>query len=223
MTIFSYVVEHDLGFAPNPFHGVCTLACCKPGIRKKAEVGDHVLGLGAAKPKLQGHITYWVRIDEIVTFDEYWSDPRFQRKKPVMGGTTLLRYGDNIYHRDVKNEFRQEDSFHSLEDGSISVGNRNRDTAKTDKVLIGREFCYWGRAAIKLPDALKCFDIRSQGHKSRFSQEQISALLRWLAEHPKRGYLGEPAHWQFLGAVKRKSAKKGETTVMKADELRRLY
>src|SRR5580704_1727552 len=23
-------------------------------------------------------------------------------------------------------------------------------------------------------------------------------LLAWLAAHPERGYLGEPAHWQFL-------------------------
>ena len=37
MTLFSYVIEHDLGFAPNPFHGVCTLACCKPQIRKIAK------------------------------------------------------------------------------------------------------------------------------------------------------------------------------------------
>ncbi|WP_202913488.1 hypothetical protein [Acuticoccus sediminis] len=25
MRLFSYVVEHDQGFAPNPFYGVCTL------------------------------------------------------------------------------------------------------------------------------------------------------------------------------------------------------
>ena len=31
-------------------------------------------------------------------FDQYWKDQRFRRKKPVVGGTTFLRYGDNIYH-----------------------------------------------------------------------------------------------------------------------------
>ena len=30
MTLYSYIVKHDNGFAPNPFHGFCTLACCKP-------------------------------------------------------------------------------------------------------------------------------------------------------------------------------------------------
>jgi len=100
VTVFSYVIEHDLGFAPNPFHGVCTLACCKPQIRKAAKVGDYVLGTGAVKPKLRGHLTFWMRVDEVVTFDQYWQDRRFRRKKPRMSGTTALRYGDNIYHRD---------------------------------------------------------------------------------------------------------------------------
>jgi hypothetical protein len=39
-SIFVYVVKHDGGFAPNPFHGFCTLACCKPKIRKGAKEGD---------------------------------------------------------------------------------------------------------------------------------------------------------------------------------------
>lgn len=29
MRIFVYVVKFDSGFAPNPFHGWCTLACCQ--------------------------------------------------------------------------------------------------------------------------------------------------------------------------------------------------
>lgn len=111
MSLFSYIIEHDLGFAPNPFHGACTLACCKPRIRKKAAVGDYILGTGAVKPNLRGHICYWMRVDEILTFDQYWADYRFRRKKPVMSGTTFLRYGDNIYHRDTSGTFRQEIPF----------------------------------------------------------------------------------------------------------------
>ena len=109
MTVFSYVIEHDLGFAPNPYNGVCTLACCKPRIRKKAELGDYILGMGAVRPKLQGHITFWMRVDEIVTFDEYWSEIRFRRKS-LLWRATYLRYGDNIYHRDGGEVFHQEDS-----------------------------------------------------------------------------------------------------------------
>jgi hypothetical protein len=38
MTVFSYVVAKDGGFAPKPFHAFCTLACCKPKIRETASV-----------------------------------------------------------------------------------------------------------------------------------------------------------------------------------------
>ena len=44
--LFVYVIARDFGFAPNPFHGVCTLATCKPGIRRSAKVGDWILGVG---------------------------------------------------------------------------------------------------------------------------------------------------------------------------------
>src|ERR1700733_9238130 len=128
MKIFAYVIEHDLGFAPNPFHGVCTLACCKPRIRKNAETGDYVLGTGAALPNLRCFLTYWMQIDEITTFDAYWADQRFRHKKPAMLGTTLYRYGDNIYHRDGTQTYRQEYSFHSMEDGGVSPGDLKRDT-----------------------------------------------------------------------------------------------
>jgi hypothetical protein len=208
VTVFSYVIEHDLGFAPNPFHGVCTLACCKPKIRKRAKLGDYILGTGAARPKLLGKVIYWMRVDEILTFDQYWKDRRFRRKKPVMHGSTHLRYGDNIYHSDGGGTYYQEDSFHSRKDGSLSLGDLQRDTGSTDKVLIGREFAYWGRAGIPLPDDLKCFVKKGPSHKRKFSDEHIARLMTWLVDHPERGYLDEPAHWQFLGKTRRTFVKK---------------
>lgn len=198
MTVYSYVIEHDLGFAPNPFHGFCTLACCKPKIRKSAKIGDYVLGMGAVKPKLSGHLSYWMRVDEILTFDAYWNDPRFRRKRPVMTGTTYLRYGDNIYHhQNDKAEYHQEDSFHSRPNGVLSPANLHRDTASTDKVLVSRTFGYFGRSGIKLPRKLSRFKIKSPGHKCRFSNAQIAAMLEWL-KTLDTGFRDEPAHWQFL-------------------------
>ena len=47
MTLYSYIVTTDSGFAPNPFHGYLTLACCKPMIRRTVQVGDVVVGLSA--------------------------------------------------------------------------------------------------------------------------------------------------------------------------------
>lgn len=207
MKVYSYIVEHDLGFAPNPFHGVCSLACCKPRIRKRAKVGEYVLGVGGARPKLRGHLIYWMRIDEILTFDQYWADRRFRHKKALVHGTTYLRYGDNIYHRHGGIEYRQENSFHSNEDGSISRGDLKRDTGTTDRVLLGREFAFWGRSAMPVPAELACFLRTGRDYRSNFEVEEIEALLTWLAPLP-RGYLGEPADWQFLGSKKRGRARK---------------
>ena len=39
-----YKMTHDTGFAPNPFHGVLTLATCKPKIRACRKADDWVAG-----------------------------------------------------------------------------------------------------------------------------------------------------------------------------------
>jgi hypothetical protein len=77
--LFSYVVEHDLGFAPNPFGGLCTLAKCKHGSKKRnivetAQVGDWVAGTGGADLKKSaghGKLIYAMRVDEVVPLDAY--------------------------------------------------------------------------------------------------------------------------------------------------------
>ena len=56
MKIHSYVIDHDLGFAPNPFYGVCTLAACKPRIRGHAKIGDYVIGTGSKRKNINGRL-----------------------------------------------------------------------------------------------------------------------------------------------------------------------
>ena len=59
MRLFTYIVTSDAGFAPNPFYGYCTLACCKTAIRRAAEPGDWIVGL---TPKAHGNrIVYAMR------------------------------------------------------------------------------------------------------------------------------------------------------------------
>src|ERR1700758_4385988 len=100
MTLYSYVVARDYGFAPNPFYGVCTLATCKPAIRKGAGIGDWVVGTGGAANKLTGHLVYAMQVTEALSFDEYFADPRFQEKKPDLSGSLKRAFGDNIYYRE---------------------------------------------------------------------------------------------------------------------------
>ena len=75
--LYSYIVARDFGFAPNPFYGFCTLATCKPQIRKSAEIGDWIIGTGSKSKGRDGHIVYAMRVTEAMSFDEYWTDSRF--------------------------------------------------------------------------------------------------------------------------------------------------
>ena len=83
--LYSYIVTHDSGFAPNPFHEYCTLACCKPVIRRCAQEGDYVIGLAPKDPANQAtKVVYVMQVSEKKTFQEYWECERFQVKKPNM-------------------------------------------------------------------------------------------------------------------------------------------
>lgn len=52
MTLYSYSLRYDLGAAPNPYWGKCTLVICKPVIRRTAKCGDWVVGLGSVNSPL---------------------------------------------------------------------------------------------------------------------------------------------------------------------------
>jgi len=196
VTLFSYVVRWDHGFAPNPFHGVCTLATCKPAIRKKAKVGDWVLGTGSAERDYQGTAIFLMRVDEITTFDCYWDDPRFARKRPVMNGSLKQRFGDNIYHHAADGHWLQADSRHSW-DGSPNDANLKTDTGTTERVLIGFDFVYWGDAAPKIPTGLRKFAITRPGWKDDFSEPEVDAFLGWAKGKGDEGQVGDPVEWRY--------------------------
>lgn len=195
--LYRYVIDHDKGFAPNPFFKVCTLACCKPQIRQYAEEGDVILGYGPAKYGLSGQLIYWMIVDEIARFDDYWSDPRFRRKRPKMGSSFMLSFGDNIYHRDpTTDEWIQESSFHSDPNSIVGNGNLRRDTATTDKVLIGRDYAYWGANGPRPPEQFGAFIKTGRGHEYNVHDEKLKdAFIDWLRGLPCRGLTGDPADW----------------------------
>lgn len=176
-----YVVDRDFGFAPNPFHGYCTLATCKAMIRKNAEVGDWVIGMGGSRLKATGHCIFAMRVTEKLTFNDYWTNSAFFDKRPVRNGSQKMMVGDNIYHLDtVANEWHQADSHHSNADGSINQANRARDT-KFDNVLISRHFFYFGKDAPSVPSHL----LDAIGYKNRraywvFKDTEAGGLINWL-------------------------------------------
>src|SRR5271166_5243641 len=96
--VYIYVVARDFGFAPNPFHGFCTLATCKPAIRSTAQIGDWIIGMGGADLRALGRCIFAMRVTEASSFDQYWPDPACRAKRPVRNGSKKMMVGDNIYH-----------------------------------------------------------------------------------------------------------------------------
>lgn len=87
--LFSYVVDHDHGYAPDPEDELCTLVHCKFGgihgrrnIVEIAEEGDWILGTGGAGYLSAGHgrIIYLMRVDKKIPFQDYISSPDYRHR-----------------------------------------------------------------------------------------------------------------------------------------------
>lgn len=188
--VFSYIVKRDYGFAPNPFYGTLTLATCKPRIRKLANVGDFIIGNATASE--ENKLIFMAKISEVMTFDTYWTSPLFQPKKPVMNGSLKKLYGDNIYHHDQNGTWIQENSHHSLADGSVNTDNLHRDTSTTDRVLICKDFFYFGKSMFHVPkEYTSCIHKWIGHHCPDFSIAQ--KLWNYLKTHyPDGGKIDQP-------------------------------
>lgn len=182
--VYIYVVARDFGFAPNPFHGACTLATCKADVRRTAQVGDWVIGMGGDRLKATGRCLFAMQVTSTLTFDEYWGDPAYRAKRPSRNGTRKSMVGDNIYHRSpVQKEWIQEDSHHSRPDGSPDTYNIATDT-RTDRVLLSHRFLYFGRSAVEVPtEFLDAIGYANRRAHRVFPGETCKDLLAWLNQN----------------------------------------
>lgn len=200
MRVFSYKITRDFGFAPNPFHGVCTLATCKPHIRKAASVGDIVIGCGSSANHLFGRVICALRVTEKHSFQEYWDNPRFSVKRPNFHASSAHAYGDNIYHQDDGGAWIQERSHHSFPNGDVNLLNLDRDTGRSNAVLLSEDFVYFGANALEIPQHLRSFEgddlyPNVRDFRSQFSPKFIAAVDVWFQTLP-RGNLGRPVSWK---------------------------
>lgn len=201
MAFYSYLVEHDYGLAPNPFGKYCTLAVCKPKIRKSTllHVGDWILGTGSVAlentsgKKLRHHLIYAMQVSEIIKMEDYWSDSRFEYKKPIINGPLNTMYGDNIYHKDGSGKWIQENSAHSNVDGATNQKHLDTDTGGVN-VLISEKFYYFGDSAPEIPDELKTICHTGIGEKKP-SDEEGNKLIAWLEKNFCIGIHGDPINW----------------------------
>lgn len=200
MAYYSYKIEHDFGLAPNPFWGYCTLAVCKSKIRRNVnlKIGDWVIGTGSVKLKKLHHLIFLMQVEEKISMNDYWNDSRFDIKKPVINGSLVQMYGDNIYHQvEMSNEWIQEDSAHSLDEGLQNKGHVTRDTGGKF-VLISKTFYYFGDTCPKIPTEF--LDICCEGRdikSNSISTETADDFIKWVKSNFEIGIHGDPISWDI--------------------------
>ena len=197
--LFTYTIPVDDGAAPNPFHGVCTLAICKPSIRRVATRGDWVAGIGsknAPSGDLSGRLVYAMRVEQAIPFVEY--DRRAPAEWPSkipqpMSRDLAERLGDCIYDYASGSPPRQRPGVHGQENKKSDLSGVN--------VLVSTDFYYFGSRAIALPPHLLGICHQGRGHKSDANATFFADFVFWirglkLGEGQLYGWPDTIVNWQ---------------------------
>lgn len=142
--LFTYKVKHDGGTAPNPFGGICTLAICKPAIRRVAKSGDVIVGFGCkSNGDSEYRIIYCMIVKETIPWPQYIAEAntgRFRSNGRVPRSEN--DFGDCIWkHTNGKHEPHASSSYHGLDD-------YERDVSDGVNVLVSTDFWYFGRGGM---------------------------------------------------------------------------
>ena len=121
MRVQSYVITTDRGSAPNYEAPATTLAICKPRIRKRAKIGDLILGFNGKTLSPERNSIRWAGlVSAVISFRDYWHDPAFATKKPDQSETP-----DNIYCDAGEGLFQTANSSHGASDVDRDLGGTN--------------------------------------------------------------------------------------------------
>jgi len=162
------------------------------------------MGVGGCRLKATGRCIYLMKVSEILTFDVYWPDKRFWAKRPVRNGSPVMMVGDNIYHRnDITENWIQEDSHHSNQDGSMNIRNLTTDT-RSINVLISNHFYYFGSAA-PFVDLSMIGYRNGRGHRKMSLQDaNVAAFVKNIEDyHRSDRNIVSADPFDFEGAEKR--------------------
>ena len=186
----AYIVRVDTGFSPNPFWRVCTLACCKPTIRRNAKMGDIIIGSGSVRYDLSGRLVYAMRVGKILQLQEYWE--RYPSKRPS-ARTSVTKRGDALWHRDTSGIWRGvHDALHDKHHRAHDLRGKN--------ALIASEFYYFGRDALPVPPEFSGMIATTQGHKNIYDRDLIDRFWSWVSSSAsKRGRIGAPCEFTPAG------------------------
>jgi len=175
--LFTYTIPVDDGAAPNPFQGMCSLAICKPGIRRVAKAGDWVAGLGSKNSpsgNLSGRLVYAMHVEEVLSLREYdyQAPKRWPHRVPDVNSADLpKRLGDCIY------DYSQDPP---LQRPSVHGPTNVATDLRGENVLISFDFYYFGNRAVRLPDDLIQICHQTQGHRSNANAPYFDNFVSWL-------------------------------------------
>ena len=194
-------MDHDYGFAPNPFWGVMTLATCKSNLRRSGnlKIGDWVIAAGGnVLHEYKEHLIFAMKVEKIITFDDYWNNPDFQCKKPTFNGSVMQMYGDNVYHTNPQTkEVIQEICAHTIGGKNPKDTEQYASDVRGKNVLISTNFYYFGANAPKLPDEFKhmASTVRDIEYY-HIDEETIMKFVDWLQSNYEVGIHGDPINWK---------------------------
>ena len=192
MKLYSYCLRYDDGAAPNPYGGICTLVICKPAIRRTAEIGDWVVGLGSTNSPIgdiADYLVYAMKVTDKMTMEAYdeFCVAKHSRKIPSWRSRDYgKRMGDCIYDYSSGNPPK-------LRWGNHTEANRVRDLSGV-YALLSRHFYYFGDHPIKLPNDLMPIIHDTQGHKSDSNEPYLESFVRWIEglRYRPNKMLGQP-------------------------------
>lgn len=151
--LYSYVVDHDTGYAPNPYDGLCTLVQCKYARGKRrnivelADEGDWIIGTGGKGRRSTGpgKIVYLMQVNEKISLSEYAKSHLYS-------------------HRSDVNDLRKKNDRFALISRKYFYFGKNA-------IPIDR-----------LPEGLRQrpLEKKGPGYRRDFSEDFIAGLTRWF-------------------------------------------
>lgn len=193
--LYSYVLRFDDGAAPNPFWGTCTLTICKPDIRRKANVGDWVIGTGSKNSRLKDGntydlsdcVVYAMKVTKkllLADYDKYCKQ-HLQNKIPKWFSRDFrLRMGDCIYDYSIDSTPILRKSIHNQD-------NMSRDL-RGQFSLLSKQFYYFGDEPRPLPQELKNIIRRGQKHLVFDDLATIKKFEEWISKFKKNKCYSQP-------------------------------
>lgn len=168
MNIYAYKVPVDDGAAPNPYGGVCTLAICKPNLRKIAQKDDWIIGLNSGNK-----LIYTMKGTQVLSMKDY---DNFTKEK------LNIKIPD-IQNRDIEKQMGDSVYDFSSEDITLRKSVHSRCTKKMDlagkNVLLSYCFYYFGSEVKTLPVEFNDV-VNSDIDFVQLNKELEKSFFKWL-------------------------------------------